>query len=138
MLRTCLPLACPQRLDPENSDGKDQRAFSDFHPTGIPENGKLVDGIAWIARAQRKAGLPVGPGGVIEAIRAIEAAGAGTERKVLKNEFFGEECLIVRALLQAMDPNVVEPPALLIEGLLRNSSRTHRGENYGLNTSIYG
>ena len=47
----------------------------DFHPLEIPEDGKLVDNIAWFARALRKAGLPVGPGGVIEAIRAVEAAG---------------------------------------------------------------
>ena len=47
----------------------------EFHPIEIPENGKLVDNIAWFARALRKAGLPVGPGGVIEAIRAVEAIG---------------------------------------------------------------
>jgi uncharacterized protein with von Willebrand factor type A (vWA) domain len=41
----------------------------------IPENGKLADNIVHFARALRKAGLPVGPGRVTEAIRAIEAAG---------------------------------------------------------------
>ncbi len=41
----------------------------------IPENGRLADNITHFARALRKAGLPVGPGRVIEAIRAVEAAG---------------------------------------------------------------
>ncbi len=41
----------------------------------IPENGKLADNIVHFARALRKAGLPVGPGRVLEAIRAVEAIG---------------------------------------------------------------
>ncbi|MDE3238250.1 MAG: VWA domain-containing protein [Paracoccaceae bacterium] len=41
----------------------------------IPEDGKLVHNIAHFARALRKAGLPIGPGRVIDAIRAVEAAG---------------------------------------------------------------
>ncbi|MFC2968307.1 vWA domain-containing protein [Acidimangrovimonas pyrenivorans] len=41
----------------------------------IPEHGKLADNITHFARALRKAGLPIGPGSVIDAIRAVEAAG---------------------------------------------------------------
>ncbi len=41
----------------------------------IPENGKLADNIAHFARALRAAGLPVGPGRVTDAIRAVEATG---------------------------------------------------------------
>jgi uncharacterized protein len=41
----------------------------------IPEDGKLGANIAHFARALRKAGLPVGPGRVLDAIRAVEAAG---------------------------------------------------------------
>lgn len=44
-------------------------------PLDIPEDGKLIHNITWFARALRKAGLPVGPGRVIDAIRAVEAAG---------------------------------------------------------------
>ena len=44
-------------------------------PLDLPEDGKLSQNITWFARALRKAGLPVGPGRVIEAIRAVEAAG---------------------------------------------------------------
>ena len=49
-------------------------------PTDIPEDGKLAANIAHFARALRKAGLKIGPGRVIDAIRAVEAAGF-TERR---------------------------------------------------------
>ncbi|SMX34542.1 vWA domain-containing protein [Actibacterium lipolyticum] len=45
----------------------------------IPEDGKLTHNIVHFARALRKAGLPVGPGRVVDAIRAVEVAGF-TER----------------------------------------------------------
>ena len=48
-------------------------------PLEIPEDGKLTHNIVWFARALRKAGLPVGPGRTLDAIRAVEAAGF-TER----------------------------------------------------------
>jgi uncharacterized protein with von Willebrand factor type A (vWA) domain len=41
----------------------------------LPEDGKLAHNIAHFGRALRKAGLPIGPGRVIDAIRAVEAAG---------------------------------------------------------------
>ncbi len=41
----------------------------------IPEDGKLAHNIAHFARALRKAGLPIGPGRILDAIRAVEAAG---------------------------------------------------------------
>ena len=37
----------------------------------------LADNIAYFARALRKAGLPVGPGTVLDALAAVEAAGIG-------------------------------------------------------------
>jgi len=46
----------------------------------LPEDGKLAQNIGHFARALRKAGLPIGPGRVIDAIRAVEAAGF-TERR---------------------------------------------------------
>ncbi len=45
----------------------------------LPDDGKLSHNIAHFARALRRAGLPIGPGRVIDAIRAVEAAGF-TER----------------------------------------------------------
>lgn len=44
-------------------------------PLDIPENGKLAHNITHFARALRKAGLPVGPGRILDTIRAVEAAG---------------------------------------------------------------
>ena len=41
----------------------------------VPQNGKLADNIVHFARALRKAGLPLGTGRVVDAIRAVEAAG---------------------------------------------------------------
>ncbi len=41
----------------------------------IPEDGKLAVNITHFARALRKAGLPVGTGRVVDAIRAVEVAG---------------------------------------------------------------
>lgn len=46
-----------------------------YAPLDIPEDGKLSQNIAHFARALRKAGLPIGPGRVLDAIRAVEAAG---------------------------------------------------------------
>lgn len=41
------------------------------------DGGRLADNIVYFARTLRDAGLPVGPGTVIEAIRAVETAGIG-------------------------------------------------------------
>ncbi len=41
----------------------------------VPEDGKLAQNVTHFARALRKAGLPVGTGRVVDAVRAIEAAG---------------------------------------------------------------
>ena len=44
-------------------------------PHAIPTDGRLAENITHFARALRRAGLPVGTGRVIDAIRAVEAAG---------------------------------------------------------------
>ena len=44
-------------------------------PLELPDNPRLARNITHFARALRKAGLPAGPGRVIDAIRAVEAAG---------------------------------------------------------------
>ena len=41
----------------------------------LPEDGKLAENLAHFGRALRKAGLPVGPGRTLEAVRAVAAAG---------------------------------------------------------------
>jgi len=49
--------------------------MAEYIPLDLPENPKLSHNITHFARALRKAGLPIGPGRVIDAIRAVEAAG---------------------------------------------------------------
>ena len=41
-------------------------------------NGQLAENIVYFARALRAAGIPVGPGAVLDALRAVKAAGVGT------------------------------------------------------------
>ena len=62
-------------------------------PLEIPKDGKLAANITWFARALRAAGIPVGPGRVIDAIRAVEAAGFSQ-----KNDFFFvlQSCFVSR------------------------------------------
>jgi uncharacterized protein with von Willebrand factor type A (vWA) domain len=49
-------------------------------PTGEREkgDGRLAENILYFARALRAAGIPVGPGAVIDALEAVKAAGVGT------------------------------------------------------------
>src|SRR5690242_5504230 len=46
---------------------------------GESNNGRLADNIVHFARALRVAGLPVGPGAVLDALAAVRAAGVGTK-----------------------------------------------------------
>ena len=46
-------------------------------------SGRLAENVAFFARALREAGLPIGPGAVLDAIEAVEAARVGT-----KQDFF--------------------------------------------------
>jgi uncharacterized protein with von Willebrand factor type A (vWA) domain len=48
---------------------------ADYAALDLPEDGKLAHNITHFARALRKAGLPIGPGRVVDTIRAVEAAG---------------------------------------------------------------
>src|SRR5581483_8618911 len=41
-------------------------------------NGRLAENIVHFARALRAAGIPVGPGAVLDALAAVKAAGVGT------------------------------------------------------------
>jgi uncharacterized protein with von Willebrand factor type A (vWA) domain len=46
---------------------------------GAPENtGRIADNIVYFGRTLRRAGLPVGPAAIIDAIRAVETAGIGS------------------------------------------------------------
>ena len=47
---------------------------------GAPAGGRLARNVMHFARALRAAGLPVGPGRVIEALRALDAVGVGSRQ----------------------------------------------------------
>ena len=49
--------------------------MAEYADLSLPEDGKLAENIAHFARALRKAGLPVGPGRTLDAVRAVAAAG---------------------------------------------------------------
>ncbi len=49
--------------------------MTEYTPLTLPEDGKLPANITHFARALRKSGLPIGTGRIIDAIRAVEAAG---------------------------------------------------------------
>src|SRR6516164_4455980 len=47
---------------------------------GDNDSGRLAENIVYFARALRAAGLPVGPGAVLDALAAVEAAGVGEKQ----------------------------------------------------------
>ena len=49
--------------------------MTDYAPLDLPDDPKLTHNITHFARALRAAGLPLGPGRVIDAIRAVAVAG---------------------------------------------------------------
>ncbi len=47
---------------------------------GQEQTGRLAENILYFARALRAAGIPVGPGAVLDALAAVQAAGVGTRQ----------------------------------------------------------
>lgn len=54
--------------------------MAEYIPLDLPDNPRLAENITHFARALRKAGLPIGTGRVIDAIRAVQAAGFTDKR----------------------------------------------------------
>jgi len=54
--------------------------MAEYAPLALPDTPRLAGNITHFARALRRAGLPIGPGRVIDAIRAVEAAGFTEKR----------------------------------------------------------
>ncbi|SDW95110.1 vWA domain-containing protein [Litoreibacter albidus] len=109
--------------------------MADFPPLDIPDDGKLADNITWFARALRNAGLPVGPGRVIDAIRAVEAASF-----TRKADFFYvlQACFVSRAehrLIFAQvfrlfwrDPNYLEHMIAALTPMIRGVQEEHKAK----------
>lgn len=49
--------------------------MAEYAPISIPDHPKLAENITHFGRALRRAGLPIGPGRVLDAIRAVQAIG---------------------------------------------------------------
>src|SRR5215813_3673005 len=64
-----LPPSHTSRPDPSRNSGSEQIG---------QETGRLAENIVHFARALRTAGIPVGPGAVMDALAAVAAAGVGT------------------------------------------------------------
>ena len=54
--------------------------MAEFADLPLPENPRLAQNLTHFARALRRAGLPIGPAQVLDAIRAVEAAGFSQRR----------------------------------------------------------
>ncbi|MGC3936673.1 vWA domain-containing protein [Roseobacter sp. EG26] len=52
----------------------------EYAPLDLPDDPKLTGNITHFARALRRAGLPIGPGRVLDAVRAVQAAGFTDKR----------------------------------------------------------
>jgi uncharacterized protein with von Willebrand factor type A (vWA) domain len=67
--------------------------MTEFPTLDLPDDPKLVHNITHFARALRAAGIPVGPGRVIDAVRAVAAAGFSS-----RADFFYtlRACLVTR------------------------------------------
>ncbi|MGB1424944.1 MAG: vWA domain-containing protein [Paracoccaceae bacterium] len=65
----------------------------EYAPLELPDTPRLADNITHFARALRRAGLPIGPGRVGDALRAVEAAGF-----TCKQDFFWtlQACFVSR------------------------------------------
>jgi uncharacterized protein with von Willebrand factor type A (vWA) domain len=100
---------------------------------GIPEDGKLPHNIVHFARALRAAGIPVGPGRVADAIRAVEAAGFSSKR-----DFYHTlaACFISRPEHRQVfgqvfrlfwrDPQFLEHMISLLSPMVRGASEPHK------------
>ncbi len=68
--------------------------MAEYVPLDVPDNGKLAHNITHFARALRAAGIPIGPGRILDAIEAVRAAGFSD-----RDDFFYtlQACFINRA-----------------------------------------
>src|SRR6204780_284099 len=71
-------LLCPREDQGEAGRGNAEDGLTTSHSEAGPAGGGLLaQNIVHFARALREAGIPLGPGGVLDALAAIESAGIG-------------------------------------------------------------
>ncbi|SET73501.1 vWA domain-containing protein [Oceanicella actignis] len=99
----------------------------------LPEDGKLAHNILHFARALRAAGVPVGPGRVVDAVRAVEAAGFSS-----RADFFWtlHACFVSRPEHRQVfaqtfrlfwrDPQFLEHMMSLLMPMVRGAAEPHK------------
>ena len=71
-------IGCRFVIEQEPPSGRPCRATSRPGGRDGGATGRLAENILYFARALRAAGIPVGPGAVLDALEAVKAAGVGT------------------------------------------------------------
>jgi hypothetical protein len=99
----------------------------------VPEDGKLAANVTHFARALRKAGLPVGTGRVVDAVRAVEAAGFTDKRDFY---FALQACFVSRPEHRTVfaqvfrlfwrDPRFMEHLMALLTPIVRGVNEPHK------------
>ena len=101
----------------------------------IPKDGHLSENITHFARALRRAGIPVGPGRVVDAVRAVEAAGF-TEKRDFYHTL--EACFVSKPDQRAVfaqvfrlywrDPRYLEHMMQMLTPLVRGVNETPKAQ----------
>ena len=98
----------------------------------VPDDGKLAANIVHFSRALRKAGVPVGPGRVVDAVRAVEAVAFGD-----RADFYHtlQACFVARPEHREVfsqvfrlfwrDPQFLEQMRSLLAPLVRGGQEPH-------------
>ena len=103
--------------------------MAEFLDLDLPDDPKLGHNITYFARALRAAGLPVGPGRVIDAVKAVQAAGFTNQRDFY---FTLQACFVSRPeqlqlfaqtfKLYWRDPQFLERMMRMLSPLLRSEA----------------
>lgn len=120
----------------EPDRGRSESGASELHPGGGKSaEGAFVDNIAHFARALRAAGFPAGAGQVVEAVRAVEAAGVSNREDfywtlhacfVSKREHRQLFAQIFRLFWR--DPEYFERMMALLRPLVRGAQEERKAE----------
>ncbi len=109
--------------------------MGELNHANFGDDGSLVRNIIWFARALRKSGLPIGPGQVVRAVRAVEAAGF-TRRE----DFFWvlHACFVSKREQHAVfeqvfrlfwrDPQYLEHMISLLSPMVRGVAEEHKAK----------
>ncbi|MDD9716396.1 VWA domain-containing protein [Dinoroseobacter sp. PD6] len=109
--------------------------MAQFRDLDLPDDPKLSHNITYFARALRAAGLPVGPGRVIDAVKAVQAAGFTEQRDFY---FTLQACFVSRPEQRAVfhqvfrlywrDPRYMEQMMSFLTPMVRGVSEERKAK----------